>query len=104
MPVSGNLRRAGETAAAENSLGIALTTVNTSTPTADRNYTTGTYRTGLIVEHSNLFDSTPPMCGRACWFFMRRHVCIATKRCPARCSDNRFRVTVTACVPATTCG
>lgn len=41
----------------ENPLRFALTADNTGTPAADGKYTTGRYRTGLLVQHSNLFDS-----------------------------------------------
>ena len=40
----------------ENPLRIALTADNTGAPGSDGKYTTGKYRTGVIVQHSNLFD------------------------------------------------
>lgn len=40
----------------QNPLRIALTADNTGAPAADGKYSTGKFRTGLIVQHSNLFD------------------------------------------------
>lgn len=41
----------------ENPLRFALTADNTGTPDAKGRFATGEYRTGLLVQHSNLFDS-----------------------------------------------
>ena len=36
---------------------FALTADNTGTPATNGNFTNGKYRTGLLVQHSNLIDS-----------------------------------------------
>ena len=40
----------------ENPLRIALTADNTGAPASDGKYSTGKFRTGVIVQHSNLFE------------------------------------------------